>query len=175
MLSFLSEIRYEKLEVPKMDMKKRVGTYVKQGIAGEYYKSYVPKKLPPNPPLEMDKVYPLLDKAIQAVADLNALAKSVPNKSLFIYMYVRKEALLSSQIEGTQSSFADLMLFEHDQKPHVAIEDVEEVSHYVEAINYGLKRIKEDFPLSLRLIREIHGILLRGGRGMHKTPGNNIP
>ena len=89
-----------------------------------------------------------------------------------MYMYVRKEALLSSQIEGTQSSFADLILFEHDQKPHVSIEDVEEVSHYVEAMQYGLKRIKEEnFPLSLRLIQEIHGVLLRGGRGMHKSPG----
>lgn len=154
-----------------MDKKKRVGIYVKQGLAGGYYKSYVPKKLPPEPALEMDKLYPLLDKAIQAVAELNALAKSVPNKSLFIYMYVRKEALLSSQIEGTQSSFADLMLFEHAQKTQVALEDVEEVSHYVEAIQYGLKRIKEDFPLSLRLIREIHGVLLRGGRGQHKSPG----
>lgn len=171
MLSFLSEMRYEKIEELKMDIKKRIGTYVKQGTTGAYYKAYVPKKLPPEPTLEMDKLYPLLDKAIQEVAHLNALAKSVPNKSLFIYMYVRKEALLSSQIEGTQSSFADLMLFEHDQKPQVAIEDVEEVSHYVEAIMYGLKRIKEDFPLSLRLIREIHGVLLRGGRGQHKTPG----
>ena len=155
-----------------MDIKKRVGIWVKQGMAGEYYNCYVPKKLPPEPSLQMDQLYPYLDKAIQAVAELNALAKSVPNKSLFTYMYVRKEALLSSQIEGTQSSFADLILFEHDQKSHIAIEDVEEVSHYVEAINYGLKRIKEeDFPLSLRLIREIHGVLLRGGRGKHKTPG----
>ena len=155
-----------------MEIKDRVGTYVKQGIASAHYYCYVPKKLPPEPALQMDRLYPLLDKAIQAVAELNALAKSVPNKSLFMYMYVRKEALLSSQIEGTQSSFADVILFDHDQKPHVALEDVEEVSHYVEALYYGLKRIKVDgFPLSLRLIREIHEVLLRGGRGMHKTPG----
>lgn len=153
-----------------MDLKKRVGKYVKQGLAGHYYNCYVPKKLPPEPALQMDQLYPLLDKAIQAVAELNGLAKSVPNKSLFMYMYVRKEALLSSQIEGTQSSFTDLILFEHDQKPHVSIEDVEEVSHYVEALQYGLKRIKkDDFPLSLRLIQEIHGVLLRGGRGKHKS------
>src|SRR6266478_8709309 len=99
--------------------------------------------------MKMDRLYPILNQAIEAVANLNASVKFAQNKSLFIYIYVRKEALLSSQIEGTQSSFADLMLFEHDQKPQVAIEDVEEVSHYVEAINYGLKRIKEDFPLSL--------------------------
>jgi len=154
-----------------MDIKKRIGTYIRQGIAGEYYKSYVPSKLPPVPALQIDQIYPYLNKAIDAVAELNALAKLIPNASLFIYMYVRKEALLSSQIEGTQSSFADLILFEHDQKPHVTIEDVEEVSHYVAAIHYGLKRIKDGFPLSLRLIREVHGVLLSGGRGMHKSPG----
>jgi Fic family protein len=155
-----------------MDIKKRVGKYVKQGLTGHYYSCYVPKKLPPNPTLQMDQLYPLLNKAIQAVTELNIFAKSVPNKSLFMYMYVRKEALLSSQIEGTQSSFTDLILFEHDQKSHISIEDVEEVSHYVEAMHYGLKRIKEEgFPLSLRLIQEIHGVLLRGGRGMHKSPG----
>lgn len=73
-------------------------------------------------------------------------------------MYVRKEALLSSQIEGTQSSFSDLMLFEHQQKPEVPLEDLEEVSNYVKAINYGLQRLKEGFPLSLRLLKEIHGV-----------------
>src|SRR3990172_850585 len=160
----------KKIEV-KVDIKKRIVTYVRQGITGAYYQAYVPQPLPPDPALNMEQLYPYLDKAISAVAELNGVAKSIPNISLFIYMYVRKEALLSSQIEGTQSSFADLMLFEHEQKPDVAIEDVEEVSHYVAAINYGLKRIKEGFPLSLRLIREIHGVLLSGGRGKHKDPG----
>ncbi len=154
-----------------MDFKKRVGTYVRQGIPGEYYKSYVPVKLPPEPALQMEQLYPYLDKAIQAVIELNTLAKSISNSSLFIFMYVRKEALLSSQIEGTQSSFADLILFEHDQKPHVNKEDVEEVSHYVAAMQYGLKHLHGGFPLSLRLIREIHAVLLSGGRGKHKTPG----
>lgn len=154
-----------------MDFKKRVGFYIRQGLAGEYYKSYIPLKLPPVPALQMEQLYPYLDKAIQAVVELNTLAKSIPNSSLFIYMYVRKEALLSSQIEGTQSSFADLILFEHDQNPQVSKEDVEEVSHYVSAIQYGLKRLHDGFPLSLRLIREIHAVLLSGGRGKHKTPG----
>jgi Fic family protein len=86
-------------------------------------------------------------------------------------MYVRKDALLSSQIEGTQSSFSDLMLFEHHQKPQVSLEDVEEVSNYVKAIHYGLQRLQEGFPLSLRLLREIHGVLLAGGRGSGKLPG----
>jgi len=86
-------------------------------------------------------------------------------------MYVRKEALLSSQIEGTQSSFSDLILFEHKQKPEVSVDDVEEVSNYVKAINYGLKRLDDGFPLSLRLLREIHDVLLSGGRGSNKMPG----
>ena len=86
-------------------------------------------------------------------------------------MYVRKEALLSSQIEGTQSSFSDLMLFENQQKVNVSLDDVEEVSNYVQAINYGLKRLKNHFPLSLRLLREIHGILLSGYRGAERLPG----
>jgi Fic family protein len=154
-----------------MDIKKRVGKYIRQGLVGSHYQSYVPRPLPPEPALDMEQLYPYLERAIGAVGELNGVAKSIPNASLFMYMYVRKEALLSSQIEGTQSSFADLMLFEHEQKPDVAVEDVEEVSHYVAAINYGIKRIKEGFPLSLRLIREIHGVLLSGGRGMHKSPG----
>ncbi len=91
--------------------------------------------------------------------------------SLFIYMYIRKEALLSSQIEGTQSSFSDLILFEHHQKPAVSEEDVEEVSNYVKAIQHGLQRLDEDFPLSLRLLKEMHGILLLGGRGSNMLPG----
>jgi len=80
--------------------------------------------------MKMDRLYPILNQAIEAVANLNASVKFAQNKSLFIYIYVRKEALLSSQVEGTHSSFAVLMLFEHDQKPHVAIEDVEEVTSY---------------------------------------------
>ena len=95
----------------------------------------------------------------------------LPNTSLFIYAYVRKEALVSSQIEGTQSSFSDLLLYESDQVPGVPIEDVREVSDYVAALDHGLKRLRGGFPLSLRLLREIHGVLLRGGRGGDKTPG----
>jgi len=154
-----------------MDIKSRIGTYIQKGVSGAFYKAYIPPKLPPIPPINMEQLYPYLDKAIQAIAELNVITKSIPHISLFIYMYVRKEALLSSQIEGTQSSFSDLILFEHDQKPHVSLEDVEEVSHYVAAINYGLQRLKEGFPLSLRLIREIHEVLLRGGRGKHQSPG----
>jgi Fic family protein len=105
------------------------------------------------------------------LAALNNVSTTIPNTSLFIYMYVRKEALLSSQIEGTQSSFSDLILFENDQKPNVSDEDVEEVSRYVQAIYHGLSRLKQDFPLSLRLLKEMHGVLLSGGRGATKLPG----
>nr|MBP9692735.1 Fic family protein [Alphaproteobacteria bacterium] len=149
----------------------RIGTYVTQQIAHESYKAYIPSKLPPHPPLHLETLYPSIDRATRALAELSSLTKMIPNKSLFIYMYVRKEALLSSQIEGTQSSFSDLILFESQQTPHVALNDVEEVSNYVAALNYGLDRLKSGFPLSLRLIREIHGVLLRGGRGSSKMPG----
>lgn len=152
-------------------MTQRIGTYVIQKITGETYKAYVPPKLPPEPPLELGRLYPYLEKATLALAELNSIHKIIPNISLFIYMYVRKEALLSSQIEGTQSSFSDLMLFEHHLKPEISLEDVEEVSNYVKAMSYGLNRLKENFPLSLRLLREIHGVLLSGGRGASKLPG----
>lgn len=149
----------------------RAGKYITQKVAGEDYKAYLPPSLPPDPPVDLSKLYPSLEKATLAVAELNSLHKAIPNTSLFIYMYVRKEALLSSQIEGTQSSFSDLMLFEHDLKPEVSLEDVEEVSNYVKALNYGLERLKKNFPLSLRLLREIHDVLLACSRGSRKQPG----
>lgn len=152
-------------------MSKRLGNYVTQKVSGESYKAYVPAKLPPEPPIDLAILYPYLEKAMQALAELNTIHKTIPNTSLFIYMYVRKEALLSSQIEGTQSSFSDLILFEHNQKPEVSLEDVEEVSNYVKAISYGLERLNDGFPLSLRLLKEIHGVLLSGGRGSGKLPG----
>lgn len=131
----------------------------------------MPPPLPPNPPIDLQKLYPYLEKATLALAELNSVTEIIPNKALFIYMYVRKEALLSSQIEGTQSSFADLILFEHHQKTQVTVADVEEVSNYVKAIQHGLDRLKKNFPLSLRLMREIHEKLLSGSRGSSKKPG----
>lgn len=148
----------------------RIGHYITQKITGESFKAYVPAPLPPEPPIDLTSLYPYLERATRSLAELNSMAKTIPNISLFIYMYVRKEALLSSQIEGTQSSFSDLMLFEHHQKPEVSQADVEEVSNYVQAIFYGLDRLKS-FPLSLRLLREIHAILLKGGRGATQLPG----
>ncbi|WP_127079112.1 Fic family protein [Rhodomicrobium lacus] len=149
----------------------RVGQYVKSsGVGGEYYNSYVPNPLPPNPPLEMNELFPLLDQASVALGRLDGMSMILPDPSLFIYMYVRKEAVLSSQIEGTQSSLSDLLLFETTDAPGVPIDDVTEVSCYVEAMSYGLERLKE-LPLSLRLIREIHGKLMNNSRGGHKMPG----
>jgi Fic family protein len=112
-----------------------------------------------------------MDQALLALGRLDSLGILLPDTSLFLYMYIRKEAVLSSQIEGTQSSLSDLLLFESEGAPGVPQEDVQEVSNYVAAMDHGLNRLKEGFPLSLRLIREIHKILLAKGRGSTKTPG----
>lgn len=113
-----------------------------------------------------------MEKANRALGRLDGVTILLPDPSLFIYFYVRKEALLSSQIEGTQSSFSDLLLFENDQKPKASIDEVLEVTNYIAAMNYGLERLRrDDFPLSLRLLREIHGVLLAKGRGSQKGPG----
>lgn len=149
----------------------RLGSYVSRSAAGEAYKCHVPSALPPTPPLDMDRLYKSLDQAMKALGGIDALAKLLPDISLFLYMYVRKEALVSSQIEGTQSSLSDLLLFENDEAPSVPVDDVEEVSNYIAALNHGMARMKKGFPLSTRLIREMHKILLRGGRGANKAPG----
>ncbi len=149
----------------------RLGTYVSTTTAGETVKAFVPPPLPPDPPIDLSGLYQHLDRANQALGRLDGLTTLLPDTRLFLYLYVRKEALLSSQIEGTKSSFSDLLLFENEAVPGVPIDDVEEVSNYVAAMQHGLRRIRGGFPLSLRLIREIHAILLRGGRGANKTPG----
>lgn len=113
----------------------------------------------------------LLGRASRHLGRLDGVTSVLPDTSLFLYLYVRKEALLSSQIEGTQSSFSDLLLFENDEAPGVPLDDVREVSNYVGAIQHALQRIRGGFPLSLRLIREIHEILLASGRGANKQPG----
>ena len=106
-----------------------------------------------------------------AVGRLDGTTSSLPDLKLFLYSYVRKEAVLSSQIEGTQSSLSDLLLYENAETPGVPLDDVQEVSNYVAALNHGLKRMRDGFPLSFRLIREIHEILLAKGRGSHAQPG----
>lgn len=149
----------------------RIGQYLKSAtIAGEHYRTYIPPKLPPVPPVDMHDIYPLLDQATSALGRLDGLSIILPDPSLFLYMYVRKEAVLSSQIEGTQSSLSDLLLFETEQMPGVPLDDVTEVSCYVSAMDYGLKRLRE-LPLSLRLLREIHARLMSNARGGDKQPG----
>lgn len=148
----------------------RLGSYVVTTIAGEAVQAFVPPPLPP-PGLNLTRSLQRLDEANQALGRLDSLTVLLPDARFLLYLYVRKEALLSSQIEGTQSSLADLLLFESRAPTSVAKEDVEEVSNYVAAMQHGLRRMAEGFPLSLRLIREIHAILLRGGRGANKTPG----
>src|SRR5580704_15971129 len=121
----------------------RLGTYMVSSTAGETVRAFVPPPLPPVPPVRLDSLQVLLEQANQALGRLDGLAAFLPDVSLFIYAYVRKEALLSSQIEGTQSSLSDLLLFENQEAPGVPIEDVQEVSNYAAALEHGLKRIQE--------------------------------
>jgi len=148
------------------------GHYVTISTVGEAAQAFVPEPLPPNPSLDwMPDLRSKFDQALLALGRLDSISTFLPDISLFLYMYVRKEAVLSSMIEGTQSSLSDLLLFELDMEPGVPLDDVREVSNYVAALDYGLKRLAEGFPLSLRLIKEMHGVLLYKGRGSNQTPG----
>jgi Fic family protein len=149
----------------------RLGRFVVTTYGDEQVRAYVPPSLPPTPAVDVSGLLPLIEQANRALGRLDGITSILPAPPLFLFMYVRKEALLSSQIEGTQSSLSDLLLFEIDEIPLVGIDDVQEVSNYVAAMEHGLKRLNEGFPLSLRLIREIHDILLRKGRGSSKQPG----
>ena len=135
------------------------------------YKAFIPNQLPPKPYLNLDKkTIELLSKADTAIGRLSGISEALPNPELFVAMYVRKEAVLSSQIEGTESSLEDVLEYESENRPKTLPNDVVEVVNYVKAMNYGLKRVNE-LPLSLRLIKEIHAELMRGVRGGDKTPG----
>jgi Fic family protein len=148
------------------------GSYERSTIAGEVVQAFVPDPLPPTPPLHLDgAVRERLDAALLALGRLDGVSSLLPDPHLFLYTYIRKEAVLSSQIEGTQSTLADLLLYELKEAPGVPLGDVIEVSNYVRAMTHGLQRIRGDFPLSNRLVREIHGILLSRGRGAGKAPG----
>lgn len=149
----------------------RIGTYAISRTGGEEVRAYIPAPLPPKPPIRLTSLQTLLEQANHALGRLDGLGTLLPDIRLFIYAYVRKEAVLSSQIEGTQSSLSDLLLFESNEAPGVPISDVQEVSHYVAALEYGLGRLREGFPLSLRLIREIHQVLMSQARGHEKLPG----
>ncbi|MDX9971611.1 MAG: Fic family protein [FCB group bacterium] len=148
------------------------GNYVTVSVMGEPAQAFVPSPLPPCPPIDWTpKLRSKFDQALLALGRLDSVSTLLPDTSLFIYMYVRKEAVLSSMIEGTQSSLSDLLLFELDQQPGVPLDDVREVSNYVAALERGLSLLKEGLPLSLRLFREVHRVLLSGGRGSNQAPG----
>ncbi len=146
------------------------GRYEITAAGGEQVRAFIPTPLPPEPYLDFSGLQLLLEQATQALGRLDGIATFLPNLHLLIYAYVRKEALLSSQIEGTQSSLSDLLMYENDQAPGVPLDDVQEVSSYVQALEYGLARLPR-LPLSLRLIREIHSVLLAHGRGRSQDPG----
>lgn len=148
------------------------GRYDTLKSTGEEVKAFVPDPLPPEPSLEISGArQKLLEKATLALGRLDSITLLLPDPDLFLYSYVRREAVLSSQIEGTQSSLSELLLFELEETPGIPLDDVVEVSNYVAAMNHGLNRLQEGFPLSNRLIREMHAQLLARGRGSEKTPG----
>lgn len=148
------------------------GRFVAISTVGEKVRAFVPAPLPPHPPIAWTpELRVKFDQALLALGRLDSVTTLLPDTSLFLFMYVRKEAVLSSMIEGTQSSLSDLLLFELDQEPRVPLDDVREVSNYVAALEHGLRLLKEGLPLSLRLIRKIHEVLLAKGRGSQQTPG----
>jgi Fic family protein len=148
--------------------KNRAGIYITQPKG---YKAFIPKPLPPNPELDLDnETIEILSRADTAIGRLSGISQALPNPDLFVAMYVRKEAVLSSQIEGTQASLEDVLEYESENKPKTLPNDVTEVVNYVKAMNYGLNRINE-LPLSLRLVKEIHAKLMQGVRGEYKAPG----
>ena len=148
------------------------GRYEASNVGGEVVRAFIPDPLPPRPPLELtNSRQRLLERATLALGRLDSITLLLPDPHLFLYAYIRREAVLSSQIEGTQSSLSDLLLFELDQAPGVPVDDVVEVSNYVSALEHGVTRLREGFPLSNRLIREIHEKLLSRGRGSEKSPG----
>lgn len=150
----------------------QTGRYETLHGGDEPVRAFIPVPLPPDPPLRMDGPLQLaLEKAVLALGRLDGISALLPDKTLFLYSYVRKEAVLSSQIEGTQSSLSDLLLYELEEAPGVPLDDVVEVSNHVAALEHGLSRLKEEFPVCNRLFREMHGELLSSGRGHDKMPG----
>ena len=156
-----------------MTRRDKVGTYLEVPGGGETVRAFVPAPLPPEPPLSLEVAdQDLLERANRGLGRLDGISALLPDPELFVFMNVRQEAVLSSEIEGTQSSLSDLLLFETTgESPGVPMDDVREVSRYVDALSHGLARLREGFPLSLRLIREMHARLLAEGRGAGKAPG----
>jgi len=151
----------------------RAGRLIVAQSGPDGFSAFVPAPLPPDPALRItSSLQALLDEANQALGRLDAVSVLLPDPGQFLYSYIRKEAVHSSQIEGTQSSLSDLLLFENEQVPGVPLDDVEETSNYVAAMNHGLERIESGkLPLSNRLLREVHELLMSGARGGDKAPG----
>jgi Fic family protein len=152
--------------------RKATGRHASSVAGGETVRAFVPFPLPPAPPLELTgERQGLLERATLALGRLDSIALLLPDPQMFLYAYVRREAVLSSQIEGTQSSLSDLLLFELDEQPGVPFDDVVEVSNYVAALEHGMARLREGFPVCSRLLREVHAQLMARGRGSDKLPG----
>ena len=151
----------------------KTGTYeTVSTVGGEAVRAFVPAPLPPVPPVEWGaELREAFDRALLALGRLDSVTALLPDTQLFLYTYVRKEAVLSSQIEGTQSSLSDLLLYELEEAPGVPLDDVVEVSNYVAALEHGLKRVRGGFPISNPLLCEVHGVLPLKGRGANKQPG----
>jgi len=161
------------MPTPKPHSDPRAGDFLLAQQAPEEFWAFHPRPLPPDPPLEIDaELQVLLDAANQALGRLDGITLLLPDPDQFLYSFVRKEAVLSSQIEGTQSSLSDLLLFENGAAPAVSREDAEDTASYIAALNHGMDSLRSGrLPLCARLLREIHGILLGGGRGSDKGPG----
>lgn len=153
--------------------RENTGERVTISTVDETVRAFVPKPLPPLPPLDVShELRDALDRALLELGRLDSVGALLPETSLFLYMYIRKEAVLSSQIEGTQSSLSDLLLFEAEGAAGVPVEDVREVSNYVAAMEHGMQQVRAgNMPLCNRLLREVHGVLLSKGRGSEKQPG----
>lgn len=149
-------------------MGQRSGNYVLQPAG---YKAFIPSQLPVKPAVDISgEMLALLSAADRALARLDGISYILPDADIFVVMYSMKEAVLSSQIEGTQSSLIDVLEFEAGRKQRQNADDVKEVTNYVDAMKFGLERL-ETFPLSSRLIRDIHSVLMDGTRGGHLAPG----
>lgn len=152
----------------KPSARDRAGRYVRQATG---YRAFIPAPLPPSPPLRIDaSMLTLLSRADRSLGRLDGSIQTLPDADLFVFMYVRKEAVLSSQIEGTQSSLDDVLAVEAEIFSPDTPRDVDEVLNYVEAMNHGLARLP-DLPVSVRLVRELHERLLRDVRGSERQPG----
>ncbi len=149
----------------------RNGVYERSQTEGVDFSAFIPNPLPPIPPLDMDQFHQGLEAAHLALGYLDAMIARLPSIEPVLFSYVRREAIASSQIEGTQSTFEDLLTFELGGAPSTSLDDAAEVSNYVSALQHGISRLRDGFPISSRLIREVHEILMQGEARRHLMPG----